>query len=159
VGSFSSARQAQENCRFRTMSHVASTTSDGSYFTFLRKEGSNFQRRCLPALPDTCARSLRSPSCVQTRPREVVKDNSAIRGSRDYCTVMRVETQLANPACTRVLITSRPEDGIKPIFPKALSVDILDMNDAKQPKRQKACCSGQLLHTGSSIALLVSTLP
>jgi NACHT domain len=140
----------------------------GSYFVFLLKEGSKDEAY---KLFTTLARDLsdRYPAFELALGR-VLKDNSALRGTRDYRTLFErllleplknlqfrdpilividalnesgdaigrsgLHTFLAQhlsdlPSKFRILVTSRPENGIEPAFAKALSIDILYMDDAK----------------------------
>jgi AAA ATPase domain len=140
----------------------------GSYFTFLRKEGSKADAY---QLFTTLARDLSDRHHAFKRALgTVVKDNSSLRGSRDYRTLfdrLLVETLkdlplpgpilividaldesgdaigkvglhsflsqriVDLPSYFRVLVTSRPENGVEPAFAEASSVDILYMNDAQ----------------------------
>jgi AAA ATPase domain len=140
----------------------------GSYFAFRRKEGSKDDAY---QLFTTLARDLSDRHRAFKRELgRVVKDNSSLRGSRDYLTLFErllleplrslqhcdpiliiidaldesgdaigpsgLHTFLAKhlsdlPSNFRVLVTSRPEDGVESAFVKASSVDILYMDDAK----------------------------
>jgi AAA ATPase domain len=140
----------------------------GSYFTFLRKEGSKADAY---QLFTTLARDLSDRHRAFKRALgTVVRDNSSLRGSRDYRTLFErllvkplrdlplagqilividaldesgdaigntgLHTFLAEhlvdlPSNFRILVTSRPEDGIERVFSKASSVDTIYMNDAK----------------------------
>jgi NACHT domain len=138
----------------------------GSYFTFLRKEGS---KEDAYQLFTTLARDLsdRYPPFKLALGR-IVKDNSFLRGTRDYRTLFELllleplkslkltspilviidavdesgdamgknglHTFLAHhlldlPSKFRILVTSRPEDGIEAAFMEALSVDTIYMDD------------------------------
>jgi AAA ATPase domain len=149
------ARQLDEKCL-------------GSYFTFLRKEGSKSDAY---QLFTTLARDLSDRHCAFKRELgRIVKDNSSLRGSRDYRTLFErllvdllrnlslptpilividaldesgdaigdvgLHAFLAQrlvdlPSSFRVLITSRPEDGIERAFTNATSFHTLHMDDAK----------------------------
>jgi AAA ATPase domain len=139
----------------------------GSYFTFLRKEQSKDETY---QLFTTIARDLsdRYPA-FKLALGQVIKDNSSLRGTRDYRTLFEYllleplkNLQLGDPIIIvidaldesgdatgksglhtfiaqhlfdlppklRILITSRPENGIEPAFASALSVRILQMDDA-----------------------------
>jgi AAA ATPase domain len=140
----------------------------GSYFAFLRREGSKYDAY---QLFTTLARDLSDRHPIFKRALgKVVRDDSALRGSRDYHTLFEhllleplsnlslphpiliiidaldesgdtsgkigLHTFLAQrlvdlPSNFRVLITSRPEDGIEPAFTNASSVETLYMNDVK----------------------------
>jgi AAA ATPase domain len=138
----------------------------GSYFSFLRKEGSKEEAY---QLFTTLARDLsdRYPAFKHAL-GGVIKDKSSLRGARDYRTIFEcllleplknlslpgpiliiidgldesgdatgnfgLHTFLAQhladlPSEFRILITSRPEDGVKPAFAKASSIDTIYMND------------------------------
>jgi AAA ATPase domain len=138
----------------------------GSYFTFLRKEGSKSDAY---QFFTTLARDLSDRHCAFKRELgRIVKDNSSLRGSRDYRTLFErllveplgslslptpilivvdaldesgdavgnvgLHTFLAQrfvdlPSSFRVLITSRPEDGIERAFANVTSFDTLYMDD------------------------------
>jgi AAA ATPase domain len=140
----------------------------GSYFAFLRRENPKYDAY---QLFTTLARDLSDQHPTFKRALgKVIKDNSALRGSRDYRTLFEhllleplstlslpgpilividaldesgdtnskfgLHTFLAQhlvdlPSNFRVLVTSRPEDGIEPAFINASSVETLYMNDVK----------------------------
>jgi DNA polymerase III delta prime subunit len=142
----------------------------GSYFTFLRKEGSKHDAY---QLFTTLARDLSDHhSTFKLALGRVVKDNSSLRSSRDYRTLFErllleplrnlneplpgpvlividaldesgdsigrngLHTFLAQrlvdlPSSLRILVTSRPEDGIERAFANATSFDTIYMDDIK----------------------------
>jgi DNA polymerase III delta prime subunit len=142
----------------------------GSYFTFLRKEGSKYDAY---QLFTTLARDLSDRhSTFKLALGRVVQDNSSLRNSRDYRTLFErllleplknlneplpgpilividaldesgdaigqsgLHTFLAKrlidlPSSFRVLITSRPEDGIERAFANATSFGAVYMDDSK----------------------------
>ena len=144
----------------------------GSYFTFLRKEGSKDEAY---QLFTTLARDLsdRYPP-FKLALGKVVRDNSFLCGTRDHRTLFEhllleplkslkvcdpilivvdaldesgdatgrngLHTFLAQhlldlPSKFRILVTTRPEDGIESAFTKALSVDTIYMDDPKLAAR------------------------
>jgi AAA ATPase domain len=146
----------------------------GSYFTFLRKEGSKHDAY---QLFTTLARDLSDRHFTfKLALGRIVQDNSSLRSSRDYRTLFErllleplrnlneplpgpilividaldesgdsigksgLHTFLAQrlvdlPSSFRVLITSRPEDGIERAFANATSFDALHMDDPKLASR------------------------
>jgi AAA ATPase domain len=139
----------------------------GSYFAFLRKEQSKDEAY---KLFTTLARDLsdRYPA-FKIALGKVIKDNSSLRGTRDYRTLFEClleplkDLQLGDPILIvvdaldesgdaigkkglhtflaqhlfdlpskfRILITSRPENGVGPAFANVLSIRTVHMDDAQ----------------------------